>query len=273
MLSYINGQFVNQQEAVIAVNDLGLQRGYGVFDFLRVKGDHPLFIDQHIDRLFRSLEKMRLVLPYSKEALKEIIASLIKQNQLTHSGIRITVTGGASPDGYTPVEPHIIIVQQSIPAPPDEMVLAPYRLVSYAYRRQLPEVKTTDYLMAIWLQPWIKEQGAQDVLYHWDGAITECPRSNFFIVTQDDVIVTADTGMLKGVTRANILQVASKHFKVEERTVTLDELQTAKEAFIASSTKRIIPVSAVDGISFESYTNASVTAKLFTELCLLEPEI
>lgn len=270
MLSYINGQFVNQQEGAIPVNDLGLQRGYGVFDFLRVKGNHPLFIDQHIDRLFRSLEMMRLVLPYSKETLKEIIASLIQQNQLAHSGIRITVTGGASPDGYTPVEPHIIIVQQAIPAPPDKMVLTPFRLVSYAYRRQLPEVKTTDYLIAIWLQPWIKEQGAHDVLYHWDGAITECPRSNFFIVTQDDVIVTADTGMLKGVTRANILQVASKYFKVEERTITLNELRTAKEAFIASSTKRIIPVSAVDDISFEQYTDASVAKKLFNELFLLE---
>ena len=157
-----------------------------------------------------------------------------------------------------------------IPAPPDEMVLTPYRLVSYNYRRQLPEVKTTDYLMAIWLQPWIKEQGAHDVLYHWDGAITECPRSNFFIVTQEDVIVTADTGMLKGVTRANILQVASKHFKVEERTITLNELHAAKEAFIASSTKRIIPVSAVDNIAFGSYTDTSVAKKLFDELRLLE---
>lgn len=270
MLSYINGQFVQQQEAVIPVSDLGLQRGYGVFDFLRVKGNTPLFLDQHIDRLFRSLEKMRLVLPYSKDALKEIIALLIQQNQLAHSGIRITVTGGASPDGYTPVDPHIIIVQQAIPAPPDQMLVSSYRLVSYAYRRQLPEVKTTDYLMAIWLQPWIKEQGAQDVLYHWDGAITECPRSNFFIVSQDNVIVTADSGMLKGVTRANILQVAAKHFKVEERTVTLNDLHTAKEAFIASSTKRIIPVSSVDDILFESYTDASVAAKLFDELCLLE---
>ena len=61
---------MNQQEGVIPVNDLGLQRGYGVFDFLRVKGNHPSFIDQHIDRLFRSLEMMRLVLPYSKEVLK-----------------------------------------------------------------------------------------------------------------------------------------------------------------------------------------------------------
>lgn len=180
MISFINKTFINFEDAVIPVSDLGFQRGYGVFDFLRVKEQQPLFLDAHINRLYRSLEYMRLQLPYSKEQLTAIITNLIRKNQLEHSGVRITVTGGASPDGYTPADPNIIIVQQPIAAPPDQMQTGPYKLVTHAYRRQLPEVKTTDYPMAIWLQPWIKEQGAHDVLYHWEGAVTECPRSNFF---------------------------------------------------------------------------------------------
>lgn len=270
MISFVNGEFVELQHAVIPVSDLGLQRGYGVFDFLRVKEKHPLFLDAHINRLYRSLELMRLQLSYSKDTLKAIIEELIHKNQLAHSGIRITVTGGASPDGYTPVEPHIIIVQQPIAVPPDELPAAEYKLVTHAYRRQIPEVKTTDYLMAIWLQPWIKERRAHDVLYHWEGSITECPRANFFIVTQNNTLVTPGNGMLKGVTRANILSVAKDMVTIEERTLTLEDIRNAREAFISSSTKRIIPVTAVDDVVFGAYTKDSVTARLFDRLYKLE---
>ena len=272
MITYVNGTFVESTAASIPVNDLGLQRGYGVFDFLRVKGKQPLFLAQHIDRLYRSLTHMRLQLPQSKEELTAIIQSLIDQNQLAHSGIRITVTGGASPDGYTPVEPHLIIVQQPIPEPPERMLTSPYKLITHHYRRQLPEVKTTDYLMAIWLQPRIKELDAQDVLYHFNGSVSECPRSNFFIITQENILVTPNEGMLKGVTRGNILSVAKQIMPVEERTVTLEDICTAKEAFISSSTKRIIPVSAVDEFRFSSYSADGFSGRLFEALRLLENE-
>jgi branched-chain amino acid aminotransferase len=270
MIGFVNGTFIELQKAVIPVSDLGLQRGYGVFDFLRVKETLPLFLDAHMDRLYRSLDLMRLSLNYSKEQLTDIVNELIHQNKPEHSGIRITVTGGASPDGYTPVKPHIIIVQQPIAAPPDTLPTGAYKLVTHAYRRQMPEVKTTDYLMAIWLQPWIKEQGANDVLYLWEGNISECPRANFFIVTQNNTLVTPGAGMLKGVTRANILSVAKELLAVEERAVTLEDLHTAKEAFISSSTKRIIPVTAIDDLVLGDYTKDSVAAALFDRLRKLE---
>ena len=270
MISFINGSFVEQDKAVIPVTDLGLQRGYGVFDFLRVAGNTPLFIEAHIDRLYRSLEKMRLQIIYSKKELKDIVGELIRKNQLEHSGIRITITGGASADGYTPAEPHIIIAQQAIAAPPPVLRASEYKLITYAYRRQLPEVKTTDYLMAIWLQNWINEQGAQDVLYQWDGYISECPRANIFIVTQNNTLVTPATGILKGITRANILSVAKDIVAIEERNISMEEVYQAKEAFISSSTKRIITVSAVNDMVFDSYTDNSIAAQLFEKLKELE---
>lgn len=270
MICYVNGQYVELSTASVPVSDLGLQRGYGVFDFLRVKGSIPLFIDQHINRLFRSLDTMRLTIDYTKDQLKDIIKTLINKNQLEHSGIRITITGGASPDGYTPVTPHIMIVQQAITPPPDQLQSGEYKLLTHPYRRQLPSVKTTDYLMAIWLQPLLKAQGAQDVLYHWEGKVSECPRSNFFIVTKDNILVTPNTGMLNGVTRSNILSVANGLIPVQERDLTLDDIRSAKEAFISSSTKRIIPVTTVDDVVFDAYTSNSIAATLFGQLKSLE---
>ena len=69
--------------------------------------------------------------------------------------------------------------------------------------------------------------------------------------------------MLKGVTRANILSVAREIMQVEERPVSLDDIRNAKEAFVSSSTKRIIPVTAVDQVDFGIYTDNSFSARLF----------
>ena len=104
-----------------------------------------------------------------------------------------------------------------------------------------------DYLQAIWLQPVLKEKKADDVLYHSNGLIRECPRANFFIVTKDDQVLTPESDMLKGVSRKQVLEISAATYHTEARDVTLDELRNAKEAFITSTTKNILPVVQVDG--------------------------
>jgi D-alanine transaminase/branched-chain amino acid aminotransferase len=108
-------------------------------------------------------------------------------------------------------------------------------------------IKTLDYLQAIWLQPELKEKKADDVLYHSHGLIRECPRANFFIVTKDDQVLTPESGMLKGVSSKQVLEISAEFYPTEARDVTLDELRNAKEAFITSTTKNILPVVQVDG--------------------------
>jgi D-alanine transaminase/branched-chain amino acid aminotransferase len=121
-------------------------------------------------------------------------------------------------------------------------------LMTYAHQRQLPDVKTIDYLMAIWLQPLLREKGADDVLYHHNGVIAECPRANFFLVTAEGTLVTPAANVLKGITRMKVLEVARGQFATEERDVLLDEVRTAKEAFITSTTKHVLPVTLIDGL-------------------------
>ena len=105
-----------------------------------------------------------------------------EKNQLAYSGFRLTLTGGYATDSITPATPNLVISQVSLPGAISEKVQPSIRLVSYPHRRQLPEIKSIDYLMAIWLQPFIKDHGADDVLYQREGIVAECPRSNFFIV-------------------------------------------------------------------------------------------
>ena len=271
---YVRGKFISVDEASVSVNDLGVQRGYGIFDFLRVSGNVPLFIEDHLDRFFHSAKEMRLSVQESRQEISEIIFHLIKQNNLPSSGIRILLTGGESPDGYKIILPGLVIVQQAITPPPDEMKIQGIRLLSYPFQRQLSHVKTTDYLMAIWLQHWLKNGGGDDLLYHQAGMITECPRSNLFMVTQDGKLVTPGTNILKGITRKQVIRLAIESgLKVEERDIHISELREATEAFITSSTKRIIPVSQLDDFVFPAYSLNSVSGRLWQSFLAYEGSI
>lgn len=259
------------ENAGVPVGDLLVQRGYGIFDYLRVSNNKPLFIEAHLDRLFNSAEIMRLSITLSKEELKKIVADLIEKNNIPFSGIRLIIAGGDAPDGYTITKPHLIIIQQPLEAPPAQMATKGIQLVSHFYQRQLAEVKTTDYLMAIHLQPWMKSQGGDDILYYNNDSVSECPRSNIFMISQDNTIVTPARNMLKGITRKNIIAVAeAHHLKLEQRDISLSEMKKAKEVFITSSTKRIIPVSRLDEQKFNLEGSNSLSAQIFDHLLALE---
>ncbi len=249
VFAVVNGVVLPSDRASLQISDLSIQRGYGVFDFFKTLNYNPIFLEEHIDRFFRSAAGLRLEVGKTKEELRAQIAFLQEKNQLAYSGFRLTLTGGYSTDSMTPATPNLVISQAPLPGTLSAEVQPSIRLVSYPHRRQLPEVKSIDYLMAIWLQPYIRECGADEVLYHQaDGSITECPRSNFFMVTADNVVVTAARGILPGIIRGKVLELARQQFKVEVRDVMLSELSAAKEAFITSTTKHILPVSQVDGV-------------------------
>lgn len=243
---FLNDDFVEEEKASLPYRDLSFQRGYGIFDFFRLIGNEPLFLDDHLDRLFFSAREMRLPIPVEREGLKGIVHQLIQKNAAPDTGIRIGLTGGRSDDGFTIGKPNLIISQHSFSPPTKEQRRKGLQLVSYPFQRQLPHIKTIDYLMAVWLQPFKTQAEADDILYHNNGFVTECPRSNVFVVTEEGRIVTPSENVLKGITRNRVIELARKDFTVEERPLHLNEIDTALEAFITSTTKQILPVSAID---------------------------
>ena len=245
---FVNDSLVPADEASLLVGDMAIQRGYGIFDYFKTVGGAPVYLDDHLDRFLYSADRMRLELGRSREDLKAMIGTLLERNRIADSGVRLTLTGGYAADGYSVAPANLVITQKALPGPVVPNAAQSVRLMSYPHVRQLPEVKTIDYLMAIWLQPVLREKGVDDVLYHRDGVIAECPRSNFFLVTDRDVLVTPGANVLKGITRMKVLEVAKGHLAVEERPVRLEEIRGAKEAFITSTTKQVMPVTEVDGM-------------------------
>jgi len=265
-LVYLKDRFLKDTDAQLSYQDLSVQRGYAIFDFFRLVGNQPLHLQDHLDRFYSSAEQMRLPIPKSRGEIKQIIKELIWENELPDSGIRIQLTGGEYNDGQEFNSPTLIISQIRFPFPPSSLLEKGMRLMSYQYQRQLPQVKTTDYLMSIWLQPILKEGNADDILYHSGGIITESPRSNFFLVTDEGRLVTPGSNILRGVTRKNLIQMASTEHVVEERDVRMEEVATAKEAFITSTTKQIVPVVQVDGKMIADGRPGTITMKLMKQL-------
>lgn len=272
--AFVNDAFITHENASLPLGDLGIQRGYGIFDFLRVNGTKPLFLEDHLDRFFNSAAFMRLKINHSREDIKVIVHKLIDKNNLHHSGLKLLLTGGDSEDGYTVTNPRFSVIQQSLTPPPANMSEKGIRLVTRDYQRQLPEVKTTDYLMAIWLQEWMREMGGEEILYHHQGNIRECPRSNFFLIKEDDTLVTPATDILKGITRKNITQVAGMSgLRIEIRTIGLQEITDAKGAFICSSTKRIMPVNGIDQTIYDITNSSFILNALWQSLIMMEHQI
>lgn len=263
MWAFINHQFVEAEKAVLPVSDLSIQRGYGVFDFFRTVEQVPLFIDHHLDRLQHSASVLRLQLPFNNDELKNIVRELINKNNLSTSGIRITVTGGNAVDTYTPTTPNIVITQSPLTMDAAFDASKGLHLITEEYVRELPTVKSINYLMGVYLQQKVKDAGAGDVLYVKNGFISELPRSNVFVVTTDNKLLTANENVLYGITRKHILQVAAQTMDVKEQAVSLHDVLTAKEVFVSSTTKRLLPVFSVNGTRIGNHSSCAITADLY----------
>ena len=270
MAVFLNDQFLENKDASLNIMDLSIQRGYAAFDYLRTVNGKPLFIEDHLDRFYASAEAMRLPISKTKEELTGIINELIKKSGLSQAGIRLILTGGYSPDAYNPVKPNLLITCNPQTLPSVEDVEKGISIITYEYQRDLPQIKNINYMMAVWLQSIIKEKKAEDVLYYRNNILTEFPRANLFIVTKDNALVTPAENILLGITRKKLIGLAIDFIKVEERNISKEELYGAKEIFMCSTTKRILPIIKVDEIKIGNEYPGEITTDLYKRFLSLE---
>ena len=270
LYAYHQGEIIPLENAFLHISDLSVQRGYGIFDFFKLQQGVPLFLDDYLHRFYESARLMHLPVPLTAAELKNVLYQLFAKNQLPDSGVKMILTGGYSPDGYQLAVPNLIITQHPLTLPSADQAQQGIKIITHSYIRDLAAAKTINYSTGIRLQQQIREQGADDVLYHQNGVITEFPRSNFFIVTPDNRVLTPAQDVLKGITRKNVLAVASKKYRAAEGIVTLADIAQAKEAFTTSTTKRILPIVQVDGHLIGDGKPGAVTLDLLQDLIAFE---
>lgn len=263
----VNGELKLANSLTISASDLAIQRGYGIFDFLVTVNGKPIFLEDHLLRFYSSAQAMHLPVTLNQKELIGAIDQLMGKNQLPNSGIRLTLTGGNSPDGYSIGNPNLIISQSPFNYQ-NQVFENGLKLITHEHQRQLPSIKTIDYLKAIYLQPAIKAAGADDVLYFFNGLVTECPRANFFMVTEQNEVLTPKENILHGVTRKHLLKL--KGYIIREANVNIEMLALAKEAFISSSTKNLLPVTSIGSKQIGDGKPGPITRDLYEQFIQLK---
>lgn len=244
---YIDGEFVDENDALIPATDLAVLRGYGVFDFTRSYGGVPFKLAEHVTRLRRSAEHIELSLPYSEEEIADIVMQTVKRNNYPECTVRIVITGGAAADGITPAgKPRLLVFIAPLKTIDPRSYTDGVKVITEQVERYIPEAKTLNYIPAIKALRHAAKVNAIEAIYvNREGYALEGTTTNLFAFF-GDTLVTPDISILNGITRSVVLELAEQHFHVIQRPIKLVELLTADEVFITASNKQLMPVVSIN---------------------------
>ncbi|MBD3635349.1 MAG: D-amino-acid transaminase [Methylophaga sp.] len=249
---FLNGEYLPADQAHVSVLDRGFLLGDGVYEVIPVYQGLPFCLDEHLQRLQRSLDGVRMANPYSIEQWSEIIARLVKDNEGENQAVYMQVTRGVAPrDHVFPegVEPTAFVMTNPIKPLPEWYKQDGIKAITVKDIRWAQcDIKAITLLPNSLLRQQAQDAGAQEAILIRDGYMTEGSASNSYAVL-DNVIYTApkDEKVLPGITRDVVLELArSAGVSYREQAVSVDQLKQADEIWISSSTRELLPVTTLD---------------------------
>ena len=242
---YINGQWVEQQKAVIPFNDSGFLYGDGLFETMRFDNYSIFSFEKHYNRLESGLKVINLVIPYKQEELYNILNSLINKNPIKSGIIRMMITRGTIDSLLSKSNPNIYISIKPFYKVPDN----PVKVVFYSEKkfpiiRYNPAIKSMNYLGNMLAKKECEKDGAfEPVFFNSDNIITECAIRNIFFIKKNILLTPAlDLGILSGVMRDTIIDIAKGlNIDYQESYININELDSIDEAFITSTGVGLLP--------------------------------
>jgi len=263
---FLNGKFVKESQAKVNIENLGILRGYGVFDYITTYNKIPFHLDDHLSRFFKSAKTVGLEVPYNKSHVKKIIISLIKKNShLEKLSFRLILFGGKTFDGKTSNKENFAIIVSKPHLPEKELYQKGIKIMTVDYVREMPKVKSINYLVAI--SNWEKavRNGYKEILYKRNNKVYECSTSDFLFIKNKKLRIAKDR-ILKGVTAKIVMGLAKRiGISVEEGDVLFSQVLSADEAFIAATDKEILPVVKIDRFKIADGKVGFLTKKLISQ--------
>jgi D-alanine transaminase len=271
-IAYVNGRYTPHASAAVHIEDRGYQFADGVYEVCEVARGYLMDRTRHLDRLDRSLRELRIDWPLTRRALEMVMSEVVRRNRVENGLVYVQVTRGVAPrDHFFPaasVRPALVVTsRRSDPAAAARKVAQGIKVITVPENRWgRVDIKTVGLLPNVLARQQAREAGAAEAWFvDANGAVTEGASTNAWIVTADGRLVTrpAETGILKGITRATVMDIARKlGLAVDERGFSVDEAQRAKEAFITAATSVVMPVVEIDGVSVANGHPGSVTLSL-----------
>lgn len=238
---YFDGALIEESKASISIHNLGLQRGFGIFDLFRARNGKPTFMEDHLDRFDRSQQFLGLSKLIAKDEIREAVEGLQQWNGYQESTFKLMLLGDGD-EADSELKPLFYITNADISSHSLPQMSS---VILHEHLREMPEIKSVNYLTGNALHKKKMKTGAIDIVYHSKRQMSEASRSNIFIV-RDGVLFTPSTNILEGITRKQILSFGSDILPTEEGVISLDQFVSADEIFISSTMKEIMPIVKVD---------------------------
>jgi branched-chain amino acid aminotransferase len=269
----IDGSVEPLERATVSVLDRGFLYGDSVFETLRTYGGVPYALDRHLERLEKSARLVHIDLPVSRVALGLEIAEAVRNAGCDECYVRVTITRGSGELGLDPSlagKPLRVILVTPLVSPPEAAHADGISAITHAARRTgdgtaLAGAKVGNYLVSILAVREAKTRGAAEALFvDGEGRIVEGATSNVFFVARGRLMTPPEeSGILPGITRATVLEIAAQRgIDVEYRAPSVREMGSFEEVFITSSIRELLAVVRLDGVSVGSGTPGPVFKRL-----------
>ncbi len=271
-IAYVNGRYVSHSDATVHIEDRGYQFADGVYEVCEVR--HGVIVDltRHLDRLNRSLSELRIAWPMARAALVLVIRETLRRNHVRNGLFYLQVTRGVArrdhvfPPAGTPSS--IVVTAKST----DQSAIAKKNangikaITVRDNRWDRVDIKSVGLLPNAMARQQAKEAGAQEAIYiDHNGMVKEGAATNVWVVDHDGNLVTrpAEHGILRGITRTTLLDVAAKlDVSIVERFFSVEEMMKAREVFITAATSICFPVVSIDGETIANGHPGSMSQKI-----------
>ena len=277
--AYFNGEFVPESKVLLNPNDRGFRLGDMVFDVERTFNGSIWRLQQHIDRLYRSLRYLSIDVGMSKEQMSEITDEVVRRNEPLRepggdSWVRQFVTRGVMERGYRAMDagsPTVCVMMTPIGFGSYAHLYDEGATVLFLKARASasdsvdPKIKSYNRLHFVLAQLEVEhaDPEAYPVILDQQGNITENVGANFFIVTDGVLRTSRDASILQGISRMTTIELAKQlGIPVVEEELQPYDAYTADEAFLTTTSYMILPVKSVDDRHVEDAIPGPITQKL-----------
>lgn len=250
---YLNGEYTDSVNAKISVNDRGFVFGDGVYEVIRVYPKNgPFAMQQHIDRLFRSLEGTEIRVPWTKQDIIDIGLEALRRSGFDDASIYIEITRGVAPRAHVypaDVQPTLLVYAKPAQNHPEQREKGITCITVPDIRWAHCDWKTINLLANVMGRQKAHDAGAwEGIFVNGDGMVTEGTATNVFAITGGVVLThPADNRILHGVTRATIIDLCRLNgVRIQEERFTEDVLLTADEVFVCGTSSEILPVTKIN---------------------------
>jgi D-alanine transaminase len=255
-VAYVNGAYVPLRAAAVSIHDRGFQFADSIYEVWAVRGGRMFDAVEHLARLKRSLEELRIAAPMSETALMLVIHEVMRRNRVRDGIVYLQISRGvANRDHVFPaasVNPTVVITAKNL----DQSAIARraeagVKVISAPETRwERRDIKSVNLLPNVLARQAAKEKGAFEAWFvDAEGFVTEGTSSTAFIVDAKGRLRTRALShdILHGVTRAVLLRLAREHqMEVLEKPFTIEEAKSAREAFMSAASNPAVAVIAID---------------------------